>query len=411
MRPLMDARTPPREAAATTPDPAAARRRARRARRRPVRKALVRGFVLVALAGLTAWNWTRSDFLEEAVAAEARGDDPAALRAALDHLDRRPWSRVARRVAARCLSRLDFAERAEPYYRSAPPLSAEDRLTRAYGLTRANLRDRAVAAYREILKDDPGNVTALRLLAGVLLSERDWPGVIEVSRRLIDGPPGPVTVLAPVTAEGHWRLRPSTVPSPAEVGYALKGSAHREQGEAEASAEALERALALDPGLSSMPLPPPTFYTYLAEGLIRSGRSAEVVRLVDPAADGLNDPAVFDLLGHAHFQQGAFDAAERCWRRAVALDPKRVGAWRSLGRLELQRDRPGEAVRLLSRAEALQPGSYETAYALSLAYRRLGPGSAAQAQHYREEADRLRRLLPPPTGGMGAAPAPGRPPS
>ena len=47
-----------------------------------------------------------------------RGELTTCLRYSLDHLERRPWSREAALLAARCLSRLDFADAAEPYYRA-----------------------------------------------------------------------------------------------------------------------------------------------------------------------------------------------------------------------------------------------------------------------------------------------------
>jgi len=72
------------------------------------------------LAILTAWNVTRSDALDRAEHAYNRVDLPGCLGLALDHLDRRPWSREAARLAALCLSRLDFADRAAPDFVQQP---------------------------------------------------------------------------------------------------------------------------------------------------------------------------------------------------------------------------------------------------------------------------------------------------
>ena len=362
-----------------------------------------RGLVLAGLLGLSVWNMTRSNALNEARAAEKRGDDPVALRDALDHLDRRPWSREAQRVAARCLSRLDFADLAEPHYRRGGPLSLEDKLTRAYGLTRANLRDRAEAAYREILVERPGDVTALRLLAGVLLSQARWDDLRVVAATLSALPTEPIEGYLPVTTKaGRWALKTVQVESPQAIGFTLKGSVHRDLHEIEPCAEALERVLDLDPDLRSMPLPKREFWTYLGEALVRSGRGADAVRRLGPVADELNDPALLDLLGQAHVLQGTFDDARRCFLKAIELGPDHLASWRDLGRLELQVNRPAEAVRALAEAETRGPGSYETAYGLALAYRRLGREN--EARHYRDEAARLRRKLKPSAGGMGSLP-------
>lgn len=408
----MDSSPPPREAAPpptpthpprVAPIRAAGHPRAGRVRPRRRRNAAARAAVLLALVGLTAWNFTRSDALDVARDAEARGDDTQAVRAALDHLDRRPWSRDAERLAARALSRLDHAELAEPHYRRAGPLSTEDRLYRAYGLTRANLRDRAVAAYREVLAERPDDVTALRLLAGVLLSQSRWDDVLAAADRLAHAPPGPADALTPVTTpNGRWTFRPVRVESVPAVGYTLKGTVYRDMLEAETSAQSFERVLELDPGLRSMPLPRAMFWNYLGESVLRSGRSADAVRYLEPVADALNDAAVLDVLGQAYVQQASFDEARRCFRKALELDPNRVGSWQNLGRLELQLNQADEAVRLLSKADALSPHNYETVYSLGLAYRRLGRDD--QARRLVAEADRLRRRLKPKPGGMGAMP-------
>ncbi len=72
-------------------------------------------------------------------------------------------------LAARCLSRLDYSEQAEPYYRRAGRLSLNDQQIRAYCLVRGPHPERAIPAYREILEIDPDNVAAMRRFAAVLL--------------------------------------------------------------------------------------------------------------------------------------------------------------------------------------------------------------------------------------------------
>src|SRR5437879_1406625 len=92
--------------------------------------------LLVGLLALTAWNVTRSAALAQARQTYARGELIPCLEHALDHLQRRPWSREAALLAARCLSRLDYASEAEVYYERAGRLSLSDSQIRAYGLAR-----------------------------------------------------------------------------------------------------------------------------------------------------------------------------------------------------------------------------------------------------------------------------------
>jgi hypothetical protein len=81
---------------------------------------------VLGLSILTGWNVTRSDALPDAERSYGRGDLVGCLQHALDHLARRPWSREGALLAARSLSRLDFADQAEPYFQRAGRLSIAD---------------------------------------------------------------------------------------------------------------------------------------------------------------------------------------------------------------------------------------------------------------------------------------------
>jgi tetratricopeptide (TPR) repeat protein len=258
----------------------------------------VRAILPVFLLGLTAWNATRSPALTEARDAERRGDFANALRCALEHLARRPWSREADLIVARSFSRLDFADQAEPHYWRALLLSAEDEHYRAYGLVRANLRDRAIEAYQQILKRRPADVTALRMEAGVLLSQRRWHDVLTVARRLIAIPPVPAPFYVPITAAGgHWSLRRTEDASAPAIGYTLEGLVHHERAntaadalessvqknETAAAVAAFERVLALDPDLRAVPLERSSFWAYLTDDLRRLGRDADARRYQEKA--------------------------------------------------------------------------------------------------------------------------------
>lgn len=381
----------------------------RQAKRKSPSLAVTIALVLVALSLLafTAWHVTRSEALAVALAAEAREDFPTALRTALDHLDRLPWSRQAALVAARCLSRLDYAEAAEPYYRKAGKLSLEDLHYRAYGLVRANLRERAIQAYKQILMQFPGDVTALRTQAGVLLSQSRFTDVKPLAAQLIDAPNTAANTYAPVVKAGRWTLKAAPVASPSTIGYTLDGVVNHDTEEFEAAAAAFEKVVKLDPDLHSMPLDPILFWSHLGFDLLQVGRSEDVIRYLTKAAEGRLDPGLMDLLGQAYAQQSSFEDAERCWRQALAWDPNHFGATLNLGRFELRRDRPQEALVLLNRAAALKPEAYEPVYSLSLAYRRLG--RVDEAKKYQQKAAEFRRKQAPRTGGMGAPPSPTQP--
>lgn len=174
-----------------------------RARRREVgpmrkgrrwRRRLAIAACLVAAVLLVAFAWTELNpkALAEADAAYRRNDLETTLRIARGHLARRPFSRQAELLMARCLSRLGRPDEAEPYYQQTGSLGLEDRHIRAYALVVSNRREPAIQAYREILASRPDDVLALSRMAAVLISESRWGDALEAANRLIKIPAGAV---------------------------------------------------------------------------------------------------------------------------------------------------------------------------------------------------------------------------
>ncbi len=380
---------------------------------------VVEAVLLGGLAWLTYANATNSPALIEARESERRGDFPTAIRAATEHLDRRPWSREASRIVARCLSRLDFAEQAEPYYRRSGDLSVPDLRYRAYGLTRANRRDEAIRAFDEILERQPDDVPSLRLKAGLLMAMSRWKDVskvesprveagqpiavsrwndvAEIGRRLSKAPQGMTDVDTPVALGGHWTFRPLSVESVASIGATLEAIAAHNQGDPEEAVTACRKVLALDPELRSLPIERRPFWVQFGEDLLSIGRANEVIRLLNSYDAGRTDADLLELVARAHEQLGAIDEAESCWRRVVELSPAHPSAWLNLGRIESARGNQEEAARWLARAVELAPDSVDAAYNLGLSYRKLG--RAEEARNWEKEAARRRLRRDEKAGG------------
>jgi tetratricopeptide (TPR) repeat protein len=299
----------------------------------------------LGLLVVTGWNLTRSDHLEPARRAYAKGDLAVGLQRSLDHLRRRPWSDDAALIAARCLSRLDFAEAAEPYFQKAGPLSLEDLQLRAFGLVRGNHRRLAIEAYEQILARWPDNVTALRRLAAVQLSENNVPQLNGLADRLIQSPRG------------------------AAIGYTLRGVVAHNDFNYEGAVAAFERVLELDPELRVMPLPKPLFWSQLADDLIKLGRFGAAVEHLTTFLAGARDAPLMNTLGRAHVLAGSFPEAERCFRQAAEWEPGSYLPWLNLGKLELQRRRFAEALEGLENARLLVPRQTEVLHALAAVYR------------------------------------------
>ncbi len=326
---------------------------------------------------LTAWNLTRSDALEQARRAEARGDLVLGLQHALDHLGRQPWSHEAALVAARCLSRLDYADEAEAYYRRAGRLELSDLQIRAYGLVRGPHPERAIPAYHEILQRAPENVTAMRRLAAVLLAQHDAKELLELSDRL------------------------NRVPGGRVIGEMLRGVVYHNQKNPQQAVAAFEKVLELDPELREMPASRGLFWNHFTADLAASGRLAEVSRHLTRLLQNTPDAGLMNRLGETLFLQGDPDAAERCFRQAAELDPSSYAPHWNLAKLAIQHRRRAEALEHLKRARMLAPMQYAVLYNLASLYRQLGQtGEAEQVQELIRQLRDRPVATPRPANGQ-----------
>ncbi len=325
------------------------------------------GTLLILAASLGTFGWCEMNPTALADANEAyRKDDlESALRLSVGHLERRPGSRQAALIAARCLSRLGKPQEATAYFDAAAPIDQADSHIRALAWVVNNARNAAIQSYREMLVRWPDDVLALSRLGAVLISESRWTEALATAKSLIQIPDGAV------------------------IGHTLAGVVHSNTGEPEECVAELSKVLELDPELRRMPLKPrPMFWTEFAKNLLIAGRAEEAQRHLHRALREGDDARVADLLGQAYFLQGMLDDAERCWRLTLQWDPDRFGTWARLGKLELQRRRPARAIEPLRRSIELQPEAVGPIYCLSVACRLLG--RIEESESLRQRADGLR---------------------
>jgi tetratricopeptide (TPR) repeat protein len=338
--------------------------------------AIAFGLVAAGLLAVFAWSELHPADLARAEAAYQRNDLRTALRTAEGYLARRPFSRHAALLVARCLSRLGQPDQAETYYQKAGRLDVEDLHIRAYALVLNNRREPAIQAYRAILERRADDVLALSRMAAVLISESRWTDALEVAGRLIKIPAGAV------------------------IGHTLAGVVHHNTRDSELAVFAFDRVLELDPDLKRMPLKPlSTFWTEYGHNLLVVGRWEEARRYLHRALDQRDDARVADLLGQSYYLEGALDEAERYWRLALQWDSERYGTWWRIGKLMLQRRRPAEAIEPLRRSTALAPKAVGPLYSLALVYRSLG--RSEESQRVMEQIRRLRGA-PGASGQQGA---------
>ncbi|MGE3818664.1 MAG: tetratricopeptide repeat protein [Isosphaeraceae bacterium] len=339
----------------------------------------MRGLALAGLLALTVWRAQGFWAFHLPATLDPENDPVEALRLALDHLETWPGDLAANRLAARGLSQLIYPDEAEPYYdrlRRADRFNAQDAHARALGLTRANQRENAVAAYEAILAESPDDPLALRRLGAVQWSRGRREEALSAARRLAETPEGAVT------------------------GQILLAQVYHDGGRWEEAVRHARRVLELDPELDQLGYPREVFYLEFGDDLLRTGRTTEARQLMESALSRLDDVGLLEVLGQACLEEGDLDEADRHWRRAAERSPGRAKPWRVLGRIRLRSQRAEEAVTFLNRALEIDPEHYETLASLAAAYRVLG--RLDQARELESRAATARRALPPSATGMGA---------
>jgi tetratricopeptide (TPR) repeat protein len=340
--------------------------------------------VLGALAALTGWTATRSDAIKEARAAYAAAGPhgrPAlrlALRRALDHLDRRPNDPEAALIAGRCLTRLEFYRQAEPYFdvaERAGLLTRADLNDLALGLTLSRQADRAVAVSEKILRLAPDDPDALRRLGAIRYGQMRYEEALALGRRL------------------------AKVPGSEVSGQILLGMTYGEKHQYAPAAAAYEEVLRLDPELKRISMPADIFWSDFAASMLQTGRGADLRHYLERALERREDAVLLDLLGLAFEQEAEDDAdadAERCYRRAVDIDPTRASPWKHLGILLEGRNELQKGLECLERSYELEPNDIQTVEHLKLIHYRLG--HPEKAREFEEKAREIRAKQKQTTG-------------
>jgi predicted TPR repeat methyltransferase len=223
-------------------------------------------------------------------------------------------------------------------------------LESALALHQAGELDAALAQYRAVLAADPAQAGAWHLA-----------GLVHYARDEHDA------------ALAH--LRQAVALRPKEAVYRLNlGHACRAAGAWQAAVTAYQDALLLSPGDAAL-------HVHLAEVLEQLQRPLEALAQYFLAADKAGDAATLVDVGAGLHQHGQRDAAETCWRRALALDAHCAAAHNNLGGMH-------EAAGELDAAAACYRAALAANPALAAAHRNLAGvlaeqgARAAALRHY-----------------------------
>jgi tetratricopeptide (TPR) repeat protein len=231
------------------------------------------------------------------------------LKPALESLERAealepgsPSIRLKKGKVLAALGRDDEADEAiEESFRLTP---YKEDLVRGLNLQRlGNIRE-AERVYRNVLTNDPANVDALRLLAGVAMRARQWGDAEMLLERALE--------IAPDFFQGWMDL----------------GLARQEQDQTETALQAYRRAMRLRPRLA-------TPYAAAGTTSAMAGRHEEALEFFDDALD--REPGHAGALsgrGHVLKTVGRQDEAIAAYRDCVRHHPGNGEAWWSLANLK-----------------------------------------------------------------------------
>lgn len=272
---------------------------------------------------------------------------------AIGHLDEQQYEMTGRSELA--------TESVESYKKAleiAPgsPVIME-RLAEIYSKAQRN-RDAENQA-REVLKLDPDNLAAHRLLAHIYVRELGDMSASELQKESL--------AKAREQFQAIRRLDPKDTSS--ALWLARLYRFENEHAEAEkVLREVLQRDADNGPALEQ-----------LSQLLIDEGRAKDAVELLSQAAGASSAPEIYDLLGDAYAQAKDYRNAEGAYRKAVEADPDDPGHRHGLAQALLSEDKYSEALEQFRKLTELEPATAENYLRMAQLYRRLGKYDQAES--------------------------------
>lgn len=260
-------------------------------------------------------------------------------------------------------SRSEYAALAIENYKKAYDLDPEagvirEQLAEMYARSQ-RIRD-AVLEAQELLKRDPDNLAARRLLARIYLrtlgdldpsvAQRETVGrAIEQYREILR--------LAPDDAEAaQWLAR-----------------LYRLQNEPAKAEEVLRATLGRDPDNEALLQP-------LAQLLLDQSRADEAIALLQGSVDRAPTPGLLDLLGNAYTQTLQHEKAAGAYRRAIESEPANPDHRRGLAEALASGRKFEAALEQYQRLLEMDPEGWEAYLRMAQIYRRLN--KLEQAEEY-----------------------------
>ncbi|HTX16287.1 MAG TPA: tetratricopeptide repeat protein [Candidatus Baltobacteraceae bacterium] len=265
----------------------------------------------------------------------------------------------------------DMAEQSIEAYKKALAIDPDsvvtkERLAEIYAASR-HIRDAVIEA-QEVLKADPNNVDAHRLLARIYVRTLGDMGAGEVQQENIEKAVNEFQAILKIdptdTYSALWLARLYRFENRHdEAEQVLRGLIQREPD----NGPALEQ---------------------LSQLLIDEGRSQEAIDLLTRTAGDSSSPDIYDLLGDAYTQDKDYPKAEEAYRKAIELDPDDPGHRHGLAQALLSENKYAEALEQFKKLAELEPGTAENYLRMAQLDRHLGQYDDAESnlQHAKQLA-------------------------
>jgi tetratricopeptide (TPR) repeat protein len=217
----------------------------------------------------------------------------------------------------------------------------------------------ALVEAQDVLKIDPDNVNAHRLLARIYVRTLGDMGAGEAQKenlaKAVEQFQAILKVQPDDTYSSLWLAR-----------------LYRFENKHEDAEKVLRATVNRDPSNGAA-------LEQLSQLLVDEGRSQEAIALLTQAAGDSASPDIYDLLGDAYAQSKEYAKSEEAYRKAVEEDPDDATHVHGLAQALMSQEKFAEALDQYKRLSELEPSTWENYLRMSELYRRLGKYDEAES--------------------------------
>jgi tetratricopeptide (TPR) repeat protein len=217
----------------------------------------------------------------------------------------------------------------------------------------------AVEEARAVLKLDPDNVDAHRLLARIYVRTLGDQSASESQKENL--------TKAVDEFQAILKIQPDDAYSSLWLARLYRFENRHTDAE-----KVLRNLLQRDPGNGPA-------LEQLSQLLIDEGRSQEAVKILSDAAGTSSSPEVYDLLGDAYAQAKNYAKSEEAYRKAAEEDPDDPGHLHGLANALMEQNKYAEALEQFKKLSEVEPGTSENYLRMAQLYRRLGKFDQAES--------------------------------